>query len=364
MTGMMDWLAKTLFGQVEFPENEEYLEFQYKFVILLQVFAGITSTVFVGLAEIGVFPRFHQLQMHVIFSHAILMGAAWLLLRGRKHLLVPITWFTVLITLPDILLYFVLVDNDDVRVLWFLAYIPGVYLLLGHIAGAVITLICIFGIILANSYAALPMAPNSVATTVMSMLFFALLHHAYAKRSAYLFVRLQDSNGRLREMATRDMLTDALNAHTFYEICDSQIQVAKRQRSTYSVLFIDIDHFKLINDTYGHAVGDLVLKSVARCLSGSLRASDAFGRVGGEEFSVFLPNTDTDGAIALAESIRHNIETLMPSTGGNTLKVTASIGVAKNSHSEQTMLDVQKLADQAMYRAKAAGRNRVSLLHD
>lgn len=107
-----------------------------------------------------------------------------------------------------------------------------------------------------------------------------------------------------------------------------------------------------------------MLKSVADCLSKSLRSSDALGRVGGEEFSVFLPNTNADGAVALAEAIRRNIEMLMPSTGEQILKITASIGVARNSHTEQTILDIQKQADQAMYRAKAAGRNRVSSLDE
>jgi diguanylate cyclase (GGDEF)-like protein len=95
-----------------------------------------------------------------------------------------------------------------------------------------------------------------------------------------------------------------------------------------------------------------------------MRDSDAMGRIGGEEFSVFLPNTDVAGAMVLAESIRQAIESLMPSIGEGQLRITASIGVARNHHSDQTMLEIQKLADQAMYRAKAAGRNRVSSVDD
>ncbi|MFM7524281.1 MAG: GGDEF domain-containing protein, partial [Betaproteobacteria bacterium] len=180
----------------------------------------------------------------------------------------------------------------------------------------------------------------------------------------YFSSRLQDSNERLRLMATRDMLTNVLNSHAYYEVSDSQIQVARRKGVPYSVLFIDLDYFKSVIDTHGHAAGDIVLKSVADCLVRSLRASDVLGRVGGEEFSVFLPNTDGGGAMALAEAIRRNIEILMPSTGEQILKITASIGVARNSPSEQTILDIQKQADQAMYRAKAAGRNRVSSLDE
>ncbi|MEO0317520.1 MAG: hypothetical protein RL404_1197, partial [Pseudomonadota bacterium] len=193
-----------------------------------------------------------------------------------------------------------------------------------------------------------------------AMIYFAVFFHAYARQSIWFFVRLRESNRELRELATRDMLTGVLNARAYYEICDSLIRVAQRNRAPYAVLFVDLDHFKSINDTHGHAAGDIVLKSVADCLSRSLRESDALGRIGGEEFSIFLPNTDRDGAVRLAEGIRSSIECLMPCIGERTLKVTASIGVARNQHSEQTMKEIQQQADQAMYRAKAGGRNRVS----
>ncbi len=359
----MKRLAETIFGNIEFPESEEYEEFRYKLSILALIFAGLTSSLFAGLAKAGALGQFNEIQIYVIFAHAVLMFASWLVLRGRKRMYVTISWFSFLVTFADVLSYFLLVENDAVRVFWFLNFIPGTYLLVGHLFGAVMTFVCVFGIVLANPFSADPLSPNSVATTIMSMLFFAVLHHAFAKRSDHLYNRLQVSNERLREMATRDMLTNVLNSHAYYEVSDSQIQVARRQGTPYSVLFIDLDHFKSINDTYGHAAGDHVLLSVANCLTQSLRASDVLGRVGGEEFSAFLPNTDAKGAAALAELIRSNLEMLMPSIGENVLKVTASIGVAANGHAGQTMFDLQRQADQAMYRAKTAGRNRVSSIH-
>jgi len=135
-------------------------------------------------------------------------------------------------------------------------------------------------------------------------------------------------------MATRDMLTGVLNARAYYEICDSLINLATRNSTPYSVLFIDLDHFKSINDNYGHAAGDIVLRSVANCIQGGLRNSDVMGRIGGEEFSVFLPNTDAIAATQVAEQLRQSIEVLMPSFGDRQLKITASIGVARNHHSD------------------------------
>ena len=360
----MDWLSQFFFGKVDFLEKEEFLEFQYKFLILLQIFGAITSTLYVVLGHIGALGRFNVVNMSIIAGHAALMTLCWLVLRGRKQLYFLIAWVTTMATMVDLFSSFILVTGDEVRVLWLVVTIPTIFLVLGLTAGTAITAAMVIGIPVINSHVALPLTPNAVITVLISSIYAAVFYHAYNGKLVSFFTRMRASNERLREMATRDLLTNTLNAHTYYEICDSQISVAKRQRAPYAVLFIDLDHFKLVNDTYGHAAGDIVLKSVASCLTRSVRASDTLGRVGGEEFSVFLPNTDVQGAAALAESIRRNIETLMPSTGEHIVQITASIGVARNGHGEQTMLDIQKQADQAMYRAKAAGRNRVSSLNE
>ena len=356
----MNWLSRFVFGNVEFPEREEFREFQYKFLVLLQIFGGSTSALFLWLVSVGASPRFSDLHMTVMTWHAVLMFALWLALRGRKQWFLPVAWITLIVGMADLLSAFVFVDNDEQRTIWLMVNIPAAYLVLGRVVGGIVTGLTIAAVILINPYVALPLSPNAVATMVIAMLYFAVFFHAYAKQSIYFFMRMRESNERLREMATRDTLTGVLNARAYYEICDNMISLAQRNGAPYSVLFIDLDHFKKINDTYGHAAGDVVLKSVADCLTRNLRASDAMGRIGGEEFSVFLPNTDVTGATALAETIRTSIENLMPLIGDLQLKITASIGVARNHHSDQTMLEIQKLADQAMYRAKAAGRNRVS----
>jgi diguanylate cyclase (GGDEF)-like protein len=128
----------------------------------------------------------------------------------------------------------------------------------------------------------------------------------------------------------------------------------------FAVLFIDLDHFKSINDTYGHAVGDDVLRTVAKTLQDSVRRSDIVGRIGGEEFSVFLPNTQVAGAEQLAEALRVAIESIHIEVDGVRLKITASIGVAAKRFDQETMQAIQQHADQAMYEAKRGGRNRVS----
>jgi diguanylate cyclase (GGDEF)-like protein len=171
---------------------------------------------------------------------------------------------------------------------------------------------------------------------------------------------MRDYNNQLQDLASHDPLTRVLNAGAYYRACDQQIHASQRANQSFAVLFIDLDHFKSINDTYGHAIGDEVLRAVAQTLQNTVRRSDIVGRIGGEEFSVFLPNTQMLGAQQLAETLRLAIESIHIEVAGVRLKITASIGVAAKRYEQETMQAIQQHADQAMYEAKRGGRNRVS----
>jgi diguanylate cyclase (GGDEF)-like protein len=236
----------------------------------------------------------------------------------------------------------------------------SVYILLGQKAGMVISVLTVFGLAIGNSYLSNPYSPNAIATGLVSLTYLAIFFHVYGSRSISYFSRMRDANRSLHELASHDMLTSLLNARTYYQKCDALISLAEREQTPFSVLFIDLDHFKSINDTHGHDAGDIVLKAVAACLKQSIRQSDEIGRIGGEEFSIFLPNTNLAGARQLAETIRQAVEALMPDIGQHRLKITASIGVADNNNQHKSMRAIQQSADAAMYVAKASGRNRVS----
>lgn len=172
--------------------------------------------------------------------------------------------------------------------------------------------------------------------------------------------RMRQTMAELREMAEKDALTGLLNPRTYYDVTNRMIWLAHRTSSPYALLFIDLDHFKLINDCFGHETGDTVLATVARTLHGHIRQSDVLGRIGGEEFSVFLPDTTPEGAKLLAEKLRAAVEAIdHSSVGTELLKTSASIGIALKQPADQTIADIQRRADRAMYQAKFAGRNRV-----
>lgn len=171
---------------------------------------------------------------------------------------------------------------------------------------------------------------------------------------------LKDSNARLHILATTDSLTGIKNRRSFFESCDPMIPYIKRERQTLTVLAIDIDKFKFINDTYGHHTGDLALIEITKIISHILRKSDIFGRIGGEEFAILLPNTALDGAKLVAEKMREAIESFeLYTTNKSKIAITISIGIATMNENDYRTEDILLRADEALYCAKNSGRNQV-----
>jgi diguanylate cyclase (GGDEF)-like protein len=164
-----------------------------------------------------------------------------------------------------------------------------------------------------------------------------------------------------QELARTDGLTDLYNYRYFHERLEDEIQRAKRYHRILSLIMLDVDNFKHFNDTYGHSVGDMVLKKIAAIIKHSMRDVDLASRYGGEEFTVLLPETDTIHALAVAERIRRNIEKLTPGSLGIRGKegAHASLGLACYPWDAQDKDDLIRRADEAMYTAKAQGKNRV-----
>jgi len=171
--------------------------------------------------------------------------------------------------------------------------------------------------------------------------------------------KLISAREELRFRATHDELTGLSNRRVVLEAIDREYARRRREGGDLGVVLIDLDHFKNVNDTYGHLAGDAVLKEAARRMTASVRPYDTVGRYGGEEFLVVAPSCNSSGAVKLAERIRESIQELpMPSVAGP-VSITASCGVAVSTTAKP--LDPQELlrsADEALYRAKENGRNR------
>ncbi len=163
---------------------------------------------------------------------------------------------------------------------------------------------------------------------------------------------------KLRELATTDSLTGALNRRRLLEIAEAELERAVRYKHPLSVAMLDLDHFKSVNDTFGHAVGDEALRRVASTIRQALRKQDHVGRYGGEELTVVFPETGANDASAVGERIRVAVASLGLTDQGRSVPITISAGVAAWRAGE-TLDDTLKRADIALYEAKSAGRNRV-----
>ncbi|MBI2747326.1 MAG: GGDEF domain-containing protein [Burkholderiales bacterium] len=172
---------------------------------------------------------------------------------------------------------------------------------------------------------------------------------------------LERNAEQMREMATHDGLTGCVNRITFDAMLLNALQRGLRSGEPVSLLMLDLDHFKAINDRYGHRAGDAVLRSFSDVVRTQLRASDTLARVGGEEFAVILPGTDAAGAAHVAESVREAVQSAaVDNQQGGVLRITISVGVACAQDGDGASADLlYQRADNALYQAKAAGRNRV-----
>jgi len=187
-------------------------------------------------------------------------------------------------------------------------------------------------------------ADSFIIPTFAGLLFGLMLAHIKALST------------KLKTLAFTDSLTHIYNRLHFAHFLDAEIDKVKRYGGTFSIIFFDLDHFKDVNDNYGHLVGDGVLEQITKIVSSANRSSDIFARYGGEEFIVLTPETNLSGALIHAERLRNDIEKFNFDTIGH---ITSSFGVTEFIAETDTVENLLDRADKALYIAKEFGRNRV-----
>lgn len=175
---------------------------------------------------------------------------------------------------------------------------------------------------------------------------------------------LLEANQRLEILSTRDSLSGLYNHRHFFDSLNIQKNIELRQKdhgvdSEFSILLLDIDHFKTVNDSYGHLVGDFVIKSLSELLTKSTRLIDTCYRIGGDEFSIILINTDLESTLKVGEKLRKTVEDYEFIVNEHRLKITLSIGCA-SSHETETIKELVTLADSRLYYSKEHGRNQIN----
>ncbi|MBO9997609.1 MAG: GGDEF domain-containing protein [Cyanobacteria bacterium SID2] len=192
---------------------------------------------------------------------------------------------------------------------------------------------------------------------VNTITFFSVLIADQLRNSGFIMMVIQRLQGDLKAQANIDFLTKTFNRRAIQEQLSNEELKYYKMGKTFSVVLLDIDRFKSINDNYGHDGGDIVLKHLSEVLKQNLRKRDILGRWGGEEFIVILPDTPIDRALIVAERLRKSVES-NPAANG-LIQHTISLGVATFMQHGQTMKKLIKNVDTALYQAKKTGRNKV-----
>ncbi|MBT2594208.1 GGDEF domain-containing protein [Arthrobacter sp. ISL-72] len=194
---------------------------------------------------------------------------------------------------------------------------------------------------------------GSAVTTLVTMVLLVVVSFSMAALSS------EQQTRALRAVATQDGLTGLLNRAAFVELASDELQRLRRSRAAGSVILADLDHFKTVNDTYGHAAGDAALQSFAAACIGTVRSTDLVGRYGGEEFIFLLPGVSPDRAEAITAEINRQLKAVRGAGGAR--MPTVSYGIAPIGHGTPGLDELIATADAALYRAKSLGRNRTVL---
>lgn len=367
----MNQFIRWYFGAAQIRETQLLTEFRYRFLLVLLGIGVVSSIAYLayfaasdyllvaGTGTAGDPPAPPE-YMRSLRMFAIASILLWMALRGRPHLLVPVAWGYAMAGLMANASALVYLPSDELRILWLFSSLPIVYLLLGQFAGGLLAALTAVSLLALNPALAAPYSEPALATAVISMIFLAVFLHASVGQMLNLFVRL-------RTLALRDPLTGTLHTQAYHALAARQVSAARRNGGPFALLTIDLDRFRTVNQTWGHEAGNEVLQAVAACVEAGIREGDIVGRIGGEEFAVFLPETHLAGAVTLAERLRHAIEVLMPTVAGQTLLVTASIGVAAQGdgagagEGSACLRKLEREAGLAVADAKREGRNRVAV---
>lgn len=198
-----------------------------------------------------------------------------------------------------------------------------------------------------------PLTGTNGEVDKICLLIYDVTEFASSKRA------LERANEQLAKLSMTDRLTGLLNRGTWENLVDAEYERYRRYGQATSLVMFDIDHFKPVNDNYGHLAGDEVIRHTAQTTRNNIRQSDSAGRYGGEEFGIILPETDAENARIICERIRESIEKSTVETSAGNITYTISMGIAQLTDEPENYMQWMQKADEALYAAKESGRNRV-----
>lgn len=338
--------------------SDDYSIFRTRTFTAIMMVAMVFAALFGVMHDTGVNPLndFHA-RMNYVYA-----GSSLLLLLGLRRLPDRINLFLAIFLLLSHLTFtsaFINVPADQFRPIWFYLLVLVSYMLAGPGAGIIMTVAALATMLWVSLVMETGLSSVTLTSALLGLIILSLIAQTFSRRSLHYARLVEEKNRQLEKLVNEDPLTGIMNARSFHEVSSRIFELERRSSKGFTLLYLDIDHFKQINDRYGHYAGDQVLIALTQIISAQLRKSDVFARIGGEEFCIILPETDIEGAKVLAEKMRHVIETTGIPLDGETLYPTTSIGIASLEPGDTDMRSIQDRADENLYEAKRCGRNCV-----
>lgn len=345
----------------EFSEDEDLLKYKFGILNTITLIIVIFGTLFGLLNDFGV-NEIGEIHSKVDYLYSLLTLFAIVYLRHSKENYFRVTQFILAISFFTYLSALIFVPQDEFRIIWFYLLIYISYMLNDSKYGNFYTLMSILAILISNNLIDLQLSQNAINSGVLGLVIVSLLSRVYNNKFADYAQSLQDKNEALLRLASTDGLTGIMNKRSFNEVSQKDFESAQSTNKDLSLLVLDIDYFKRVNDTYGHGIGDQVLISFTETIQSVLTTSDVFARIGGEEFTILLFETSSKEAFELAQKIRKEVEQISIRYKEKNIQITTSIGLSKSEANDKTFQNFFERADKALYQAKEQGRNQVCVL--
>ncbi len=341
----------------KFTGDEDLLQFKFKMLNSIFIIVAFFSVLFGLLSDLGIndIGPIHS-KVNYVYSFLTIMLIFFLRLSKKNYNLTAYSLLIIsLITFTSSLIF---VPQDEFRMIWFYLLVFVAYMISGKMSGLLSTLASIVIIVTVNFFVDLQLSQVAINSGILGLIIGSFLSNVYTNKITNYENSLKQQNSSLSLLASTDYLTGIMNKRMFNEISERYFQTAQKNKFNLTLLLLDLDHFKKINDTYGHQAGDQLLKRFVETLERILNKSDIFARIGGEEFAILLSQINSNDAYVLAERIRKEIGNDFITYEGHDIFVTTSIGISENRETDTAFENIFSRADMALYRAKDEGRNK------
>ncbi|NOR51574.1 MAG: diguanylate cyclase [Gammaproteobacteria bacterium] len=343
-----------------FEEGEDLLRFRFRMFNIMLLIIAASTILFALLHSFGVNELGDNHARTNYFASALcLLAFFWLRQSKASYRKVAVVTICAMMLSPVSALLFV--PDDEFRLVWFLITVIVSHLVVGRRFGLFIVALSILIVLSSNYLFGINFTGLTLSTFIISLLVSSLILISYNEKITSYEMELFQQNKELKDLVNRDALTGIMSRRYFLDMANHYFSASLRNRAPISLIMLDIDHFKQINDSYGHYVGDQMLNLFSETISGFMRQSDIFGRIGGEEFGIVLFETDTVGAQVLAEKLLKAIEEVNYMEGEVSINMTTSIGVGERLDEDSRFEQLMIRTDRALYQSKDRGRNCISL---